>query len=231
MGGPTTTPTTPPPPPTTTVPGLTPGASYDCYAIAKNWDGNVVCATKGEVTMNTDSGKPIITSTTCPASVDATAAAISSVATMTASPATSVDVAWTAGVVSSPAATGTETFYVGFVASTAVCPTDVTFDVARPGSGSGSVTTTVGGLTPSTSYVCVYTHMMDDLMINDLMINDLMINDLMINDLMMDGQMTLKKREEGPKSDIRTRMILMILAHLICSPCGISWADSGHCFC
>ena len=50
---------------------------------------------------------------------------------------------------------------------------------------------------------CMYTHM---------------INDLMINDLMMDGQMTLKKREEGPKSDIRTRMILMILAHLICSP-------------
>ena len=169
--------------------------------------------------MNTDSGKPIITSTTCPASVDATASARSSVATTTASPATSVDVAWTAGVVSSPAATGTETFYVGFVASAAVCPTDVTFDVARPGSGSGSVTTTVGGLTPSTSYVCVYTHMMDDLMINDLMINDLMV----------DGQMTLKKREEGPKSD-RTRMILMILAHLICSPCGISWADSGHCF-
>jgi hypothetical protein len=180
--------------------------------------------------MNTDSGKPIITSTTCPARVDATAAARSSVATTTASPATSVDVAWTAGVVSSPAATGTETFYVGFVASAAVCPTDVTFDVARPGSGSGSVTTTVGGLTPSTSYVCVYTHMMDDLMINDLMMDDLMINDLMINDLMVDGQMTLKKREEGPKSDIRTRMILMILAHLICSPCGISWADSGHCF-
>jgi hypothetical protein len=67
----------------------------------------------------------------------------------------------------------------------------------------------------------MYTHMMDDLMIHDLMIND-----LMINDLMMDGQMTLKKKEEGPKSD-RTRMIL---AHLICSPCGISWADSGHCF-
>jgi hypothetical protein len=63
---------------------------------------------------------------------------------------------------------------------------------------------------------CMYTHMMDD---------------LMINDLMMDGQMTLKKKEEGPKSDIRTRMILMILAHLICSPCGISSADSGHCFC
>jgi hypothetical protein len=81
--------------------------------------------------MNTDSGKPIITSTTCPARVDATAAAISSVATTTASPATSVDVAWTAGVVSSPAATGTETFYVGFVASAAVCPTDVTFDVRR----------------------------------------------------------------------------------------------------
>ena len=74
---------------------------------------------------------------------------------------------------------------------------------------------------------CMYTHMMDDLMINDLMINDLMINDLMINDLMIndlmindlmvDGQMTLKKKEEGPKSD-RTRMILMILAHLISSP-------------
>jgi hypothetical protein len=48
----------------------------------------------------------------------------------------------------------------------------------------------------------MYTHMMDD---------------LMINDLMMDGQMTMKKKEEGPKSD-RTRMILMILAHLICSP-------------
>ena len=69
---------------------------------------------------------------------------------------------------------------------------------------------------------CMYTHMMDDLMINDLMITD----------LMMDGQMTLKKKEEGPKSD-RTRMILMILmilAHLICSPCGISWADSVHSF-
>ena len=94
------------------------------------------------------------------------------------------------------------------MASAAVCPTNVTFDVARP--GSGSVTTTVGGLTPSTSYVCMYTHMMDDLMINDLMINDLMMDDLM----------TLKKREEGPKSD-RTRMILMILmilAHLISSP-------------
>ena len=59
----------------------------------------------------------------------------------------------------------------------------------------------------------MYTHMMDDLMINDLMIND-----LMITDLMMDGQMTLKKKEEGPKSDIRTRMTLMILAHLISSP-------------
>jgi hypothetical protein len=58
--------------------------------------------------------------------------------------------------------------------------------------------------------------MMDDLMILDLMIHDLMVLDLMINDLMMDGQMTLKKREEGPKSD-RTRMILMILAHLISS--------------
>jgi hypothetical protein len=58
--------------------------------------------------------------------------------------------------------------------------------------------------------------MMDDLMILDLMIHDLMVHDLMINDLMMDGQMTLKKREEGPKSD-RTRMILMILAHLISS--------------
>ena len=70
-------------------------------------------------------------------------------------------------------------------------------------------------------YVCMYTHMMDDLMMDDLMILDLMIHDLMvldlmINDLMMDGQMTLKKREEGPKSD-RTRMILMILAHLISS--------------
>jgi hypothetical protein len=78
---------------------------------------------------------------------------------------------------------------------------------------------------------CMYTHMINDLMINDLMINDLMINDLMINDLMindlmindlmindlmMDGQMTLKKKE-GAKSD-RTRMILMILAHLISSP-------------
>ena len=62
----------------------------------------------------------------------------------------------------------------------------------------------------------MYTHMMDDLMILDLMIHDLMVLDLMINDLMMDGQMTLKKREEGPKSD-RTRMILMILAHLISS--------------
>ncbi len=50
----------------------------------------------------------------------------------------------------------------------------------------------------------MYTHMMDDLMILDLMIHDLMVLDLMINDLMMDGQMTLKKREEGPKSD-RTR--------------------------
>jgi len=59
---------------------------------------------------------------------------------------------------------------------------------------------------------CMYTHMMDDLMIHDLMIND-----LMMDDLMMDGQMTLKKKEEGPKAD-RTRMILMILAHLICSP-------------
>ena len=52
------------------------------------------------------------------------------------------------------------------------------------------------------------------------MMDDLMINDLMMDDLMMDGQMTLKKREEGPKSD-RTRMILMILmilAHLISSP-------------
>ncbi len=63
---------------------------------------------------------------------------------------------------------------------------------------------------------CMYTHMMDDLMMDDLMIHDLMVLDLMINDLMMDGQMTLKKREEGPKSD-RTRMILMILAHLISS--------------
>jgi hypothetical protein len=60
----------------------------------------------------------------------------------------------------------------------------------------------------------MYTHMMDDLMINDSMMDD-----LMINDLMMDGQMTLKKKEEGPKSD-RTRMILMILmilAHLMSS--------------
>jgi hypothetical protein len=48
------------------------------------------------------------------------------------------------------------------------------------------------------------------------MINDLMMDGQMIHDLMMDGQMTLKKREEGPKSD-RTRMILMILAHLISS--------------
>ena len=55
-----------------------------------------------------------------------------------------------------------------------------------------------------------------------------MMDDLMMDDLMMDGQMALKKKEEGPKSDIRTRMILMILVHLICSPCGISWADSGH---
>ncbi len=51
---------------------------------------------------------------------------------------------------------------------------------------------------------CMFTHMMDDLMILDLMTHDLMVLDLMINDLMMDGQMTLKKREEGPKSD-RTR--------------------------
>ena len=42
------------------------------------------------------------------------------------------------------------------------------------------------------------------------MIHDLMIHDSMMDDLMMDGQMTLKKKEEGPKSD-RTRMILMIL--------------------
>ena len=59
--------------------------------------------------------------------------------------------------------------------------------------------------------------MMDDLMIHDLMMDDLMMDDLMMDDLMMDGQMTLKKKEEGPKSD-RTRMILMILAHLISSP-------------
>ena len=58
---------------------------------------------------------------------------------------------------------------------------------------------------------CMYTHMMDDLMILDLMIHD-----LMMDGQMMDGQMTLKKREEGPKSD-RTRMILMVLAHLISS--------------
>jgi len=39
----------------------------------------------------------------------------------------------------------------------------------------------------------------------------------MMDDSVMDGQMMLKKREEGPNSD-RTRMILMILAHLISSP-------------
>jgi hypothetical protein len=43
----------------------------------------------------------------------------------------------------------------------------------------------------------MYTHMMDDLMINDLMVND----------LMMDGQMTMKKKEEGPMSDIVVRAI------------------------
>jgi hypothetical protein len=43
-----------------------------------------------------------------------------------------------------------------------------------------------------------------------------MMDDLMMDGQMMDGQMTLKKKEEGPKSD-RTRMILMILAHLISS--------------
>ena len=58
--------------------------------------------------------------------------------------------------------------------------------------------------------------MMDDLMIHDLMINDLMVHDMMMDGQMMDGQMmdgqmmdgqtTLKKREEGPKSD-RTRIV------------------------
>jgi hypothetical protein len=55
--------------------------------------------------------------------------------------------------------------------------------------------------------------MMDDLMMDDLMMDDLMMDDLMMDDSMMNGQMTLKKKEEGPKSD-RTRMIL---AHLTCS--------------
>jgi hypothetical protein len=59
--------------------------------------------------------------------------------------------------------------------------------------------------------------MMDDLMMDDSMMDDSMMDDSMMDDLMMDGQMTLKKKEEGPKSD-RTRMILMILAHLISSP-------------
>ena len=81
----------------------------------------------------------------------------------------------------------------------------------------------------------MYTHMMDDLMMDDLMILDLMIHDLMvldlmINDLMMDGQMTLKKREEGPKSD-RTRMILMIATtgHHGRHPAAIIDTERGGC--
>jgi len=137
---------------TTTVAGLNAGATYDCYAIAKNWDGNAVCSSKSAVTLNKDSGKPTITSTTCPPSVDAIAATISLVATTAGSPATSIDVTWTAGTDSSPAATGATTFYVGCVASAgATCPTGVTFNVARP---APTTTTIVGGLTPGTSYVC-----------------------------------------------------------------------------
>ena len=122
------------------------------YAIAKNWDGSAVCSSTSAVTLNKDSGKPTITSTTCPPSVDATAATISAVATTALSQETSIDVTWTAGTDSSPAATGTNTFYVACVASVgATCPTGVTFNDARP---AGQTTTTVGGLTPGTSYVC-----------------------------------------------------------------------------
>ena len=137
---------------TTKVTGLNAGATYDCYAIAKNWDGSAVCSSTSAVTLNKDSGKPTITSTTCPPSVDATAATISAVATTALSQETSIDVTWTAGTDSSPAATGTNTFYVACVASVgATCPTGVTFNDGRP---AGQTTTTVGGLTPGTSYVC-----------------------------------------------------------------------------
>ena len=137
---------------TTKVTGLNAGATYDCYAIAKNWDGSAVCSSTSAVTLNKDSGKPTITSTTCPPSVDATAATISAVATTALSQETSIDVTWTAGTDSSPAATGTNTFYVGCVPSAgATCPTGVTFNDARP---AGTKTTSVGGLTPGTSYVC-----------------------------------------------------------------------------
>ncbi|MCP4132267.1 MAG: hypothetical protein GY754_14950, partial [bacterium] len=121
---------------TTKVTGLNAGATYDCYAIAKNWDGSAVCSSTSAVTLNKDSGKPTI----------------SAVATTALSQETSIDVTWTAGTDSSPAATGTNTFYVACVASAgATCPTGVTFDVARP---AGRTTATVGGLTPGASCAC-----------------------------------------------------------------------------
>ncbi|KAI8109752.1 hypothetical protein M9434_001031 [Picochlorum sp. BPE23] len=117
---------------TTDGPGLTTNTLYDCYAVAKNSQGNGVCSIAQRNSTYPAPTPPIISS------ADYNFIDVS------------VSVTWTPGIDSAPPA-GDPAFFVTCVTSGTPCPVSPAYNVSRP---SAATTTIVRGLLTDTSYDC-----------------------------------------------------------------------------
>eukprot|EP00889_Picochlorum_renovo_P001611 jgi/Picre1/28641/NNA_004041.t1 len=121
---------------TTVVSGLVEGTLYDCYVVAKDWDGTGVCSEPAQVSTYQRATAPMI------ASVEPKVGAETDTLVVT----------WMPGDDSVPPVGDTNVFAVRCVTSGSGCPTSVTtFDLDRV---SGATTTEVGGLAAGTEYDC-----------------------------------------------------------------------------
>ncbi|KAI8105857.1 hypothetical protein M9434_000437 [Picochlorum sp. BPE23] len=119
----------------TDVAGLTEGTLYDCYVVAKDWDGTGVCSEPAQVSTYQR----------------VTAPAIASAEPKPGAETDTLMVTWVPGDDSVPPA-GDPAFYVACVPGGSPCPSSPTFDVDRP-LGVDEITD-VAGLTEGTLYDC-----------------------------------------------------------------------------
>lgn len=117
---------------TTDVQGLPTNTLYDCYVVAKNYDGNGVCSAAQRNSTYPAPTPPIISS------ADYNFFDVS------------VGVTWTPGIDSVPPA-GDPAFFVTCVTSGTPCPVSPAYNVGRP---SAATTTIVRGLSTDTTYDC-----------------------------------------------------------------------------